>query len=104
MAFQGLTPAERKAYLAFFLAESKQGCRLEDREAHKLLDEEGISTDQGDLGELTDYELPNFDTWSRQLRRARMALQEQKYKRRGKAPATRSIVKGSQLENQTSDE
>ena len=29
-------------------------------------------------GELSDYYLPSFDTWSRNLRLARNALQEQK--------------------------
>jgi hypothetical protein len=100
-AFQALEPAVRKAYLAYQYAESKKGGRLEDPEAYELLDEDGI-TDQGNRGELIDYALPILATWSRQLRDARKALGEQKYKRRGHR-TTRSIVKGNQLENQTGD-
>jgi hypothetical protein len=102
-ALRALEPASRKAYLAFEYVQSKRAFRLEDREAYNLLDEEGISTGQGNLGDLIDYELPNFDTWSRQLRKARNALQEQKNRRRGRAPTTRSIVKGNQIENQKGD-
>lgn len=101
-AFQKLERAVRQAYLSYQFAESKRGCRLEDKEAYDLLVEEGISTDQGNLGELIDYSLPNFQTWSRQLRDARKALREQKYNRRGRRPA-RSIVNGNKLENQTGD-
>lgn len=102
-AFQDLESAAQKAYLSFQYAESKKDCRLEDREAYNLLTEEGIPMDQGNLGPLVDYQLPNFDTWARKLRDARKVLREQKYKRRGRAPKTRSIVTGNQIENQKGD-
>jgi len=102
-AFKALEPAEQKAYLAFQYAESRMGRGLQDRDAHELLEEEGIPSDGGNTGDLIDYEPPNFDTWSRQLRTARRALGEQK-RRRGRGRTTRSIVKVDQIENQTADE
>jgi hypothetical protein len=102
-AFQSLQPATQRAYLAFEYAESKGGRRLEDREAYDWLAENGITADQGNLGLLVDYTLPGFDTWTRQLREARKTLGEQKYKRRGRARTTRSIVTGTQIENQKGD-
>jgi hypothetical protein len=96
-AFRGLEPAARKAYLSFQYAESNKGCGLEDNEAHKLLTEEGISTDKGNLGELIDYPLPNFATWRRYLSEARKALREQKNKRRGGRRTGKSIVKTDRL-------
>jgi hypothetical protein len=100
--FQEMVPCERKAYLVFHFAETKKGERLEDREAYDYVNENGVDQDKGDVGELTNYELPEFDTWARQLRKARKALQEQKYKKRGAPRATRSIVKGNQIEDQNS--
>ena len=64
----------RKAYLAFQYAETLNGRRLEDREAYDWLRENGIDQGKGDVGELIDYKLPAFDTWSRQLRNARNLL------------------------------
>ena len=58
------------------------GKRLEDHQAYNWLKENKIDTDKGDAGELADYTLPAFDTWSRQLRNARKVLGEQKYTRR----------------------
>ena len=95
-----LQPAVRKAYLACQYAESKAGKGLEDREAHKLLEDEGIPTDKGDLGELADYELPAFDTWSRQVRAARQPLGEQKYTPRAGRSTGRSVVSGRRIEYQ----
>jgi hypothetical protein len=95
-----LQPADRKAYLSFQYVESKAGKRLEDREAYNLLKEEGIPTDKGDLGELADYELPIFATWSKQVRNARKPLDEQKYTCRGGRDAGRSIVLGRKIEYQ----
>jgi hypothetical protein len=97
---QGMLPSVRLAYLAFMYAESKAARRLEDREAYDLLNEEGIPSGAGDRGELTEYQLPTFETWSRQLRKAREALGEQKYTRRAGRPTGRSIVRGSQVEQQ----
>lgn len=99
----GLQPADRKAYLSFVYAESKVGKRLEDYEAHQWLKGHGIDTDKGDVGELTDYTLPAFDTWSRQLRNARGPLGEQKYTRRAERPTGRSIVSGREIEYQSGE-
>jgi hypothetical protein len=88
-----LQPADRKAYLSFQYAESKAGKRLQDQEAYELLNEESIPTDQGDLGELTDYELPTKETWTRQVRNARYALGEQKYTPRAGRSIGGSVVK-----------
>jgi hypothetical protein len=92
-----LTPAVRRAYFAFQYAESKAGKRLQDHEAYKLLQDEGVPADKGDVGELTDYELPTFDTWSRQLREARRPLREQKYSPRGGRSRGRSVVKRDEI-------
>jgi hypothetical protein len=97
---QEMKPSVRLAYLAFAYAESKAGKRLEDREAHELLKEEGVPEGAGNRGELTDYHLPALVTWSRQLRDARNALGEQKYTRRAGRPHGKSIVKGDQIEHQ----
>jgi hypothetical protein len=94
---QTMQPSIRVAYLAFTYAESKAGKKLQDQEAYKLLDEEGIPEGAGSRGELTDYKLPAFDTWSRQLREARKALGEQKYSpRRGRSHGM-SIVKSVEI-------
>jgi len=52
--------------------------RLQDYEAYKLLKNEGIPTNKDNLGELTDYDLPAQDTWTRQLRNACEAFGDQK--------------------------
>jgi hypothetical protein len=95
-----LSPADLKAYLSFSFAESKKGKRLEDPEAYELLKEEGIPKDAGNLGDLADYCLPSFDTWTRYLRNARILLGEQKYTRRGGRSTGKSIIQGDQIEYQ----
>jgi hypothetical protein len=74
-------PSELKAYYSYKLAEERAERRLEDREAYDLLDE--LLADEDSIeqftGELTDYKLPSFGTWSRQLRTARSATKERKY-------------------------
>ena len=96
---QGMKRSVRLAYLGFAYAESKAGKRLADQEAYQLLAEEGIPGDAGDRGELTEFRLPSFITWARQLRDARKALCEQKYTRRSGRPIGKSIVRGDQVEN-----
>ena len=49
-------------------------------------------------GELTDYHLPGFSTWSRQLREARKVLGESKYTRRAGRPTGKSIVRREDIE------
>ena len=100
-----LQPAVRKAYLSFEYAESKVGKKLEDHEAHEWLNENGIDTDKGDMGELADYELPpNYDTWRRQVSEARRLLGEQKYTSRTGRPTGRSIVSGRKIEYQNGND
>jgi len=95
-----LPRAARQAYLAFKLAEAKTEKELKDDEAYAYLDEHGIPKDAGELGELTDYELPGLDNWKRNLRTARSGLGEQKYTPRAGRPTGRSIVRGRQVEQQ----
>ena len=99
-----MEPAVRKAYLAFQYAESKVERALEDREGYDWLKENSIDQDKGDVGELADYTLPAFDTWSRQLREARKALGEQKYTPRTGRAVGASIVKGDEIEYQRGDD
>jgi hypothetical protein len=97
---QRMERAVRLAYLAFYYAESRAGRRLEDREAHELLKEEGIPEGAGERGELAEYQLPSFDTWSRYLREARSQLGEQKHTRRSGRQHGKSIMSGDQIEQQ----
>ncbi|MBN2023910.1 MAG: hypothetical protein JW809_14095 [Pirellulales bacterium] len=96
-ALRSLTPAVRQAYLAYQCAERKAEKRLTDRKAYDLFRKEGIPTNQGDLGEIEDYKLPTFDTWSRCLRVARRSLGEQKNTPRAGRPRGRSIVKRNEV-------
>lgn len=95
-----LTPTVQKAYLSFVYAESKREKRLEDREAYDWLIEYGIDASKGEAGELVDYGLPAFATWSRYLREARKATGEQKYTPRHARPTGRSVVLNEQIEHQ----
>ena len=97
---EGLQPADRKAYLAYQYAETMAEKRLQDREAYDWLKENGIDANKGDVGELADYKLPAFDTWAKQLRKARKPLGEQKYTRRAGRATGRSIVAGKEIEYQ----
>lgn len=108
------TPPEGKAldkrlllaYLAFKYAEARLGRRLRDREAWEYLHEYGIDEEKGDAGELVDWKLPRFGTFTRYVSAARTYFGEQKHKpRKAKAPPTgRSIVKAAEIENQHRDE
>jgi len=98
-----LEPAVRKAYLALQYAESFAEKRLEDREAHSWLRDNGIDQGNGDLGELTDYKLPSLETFRRYLSTARSALGENRYTRRGGRKHGGSIVSGNKIEYQKGD-
>lgn len=102
-AWESLRPCDRHAYLAFQYAESCIGKRLEDQEAHAYLRENGIETDNGELGALVDYALPQFDSFAKYLRNARGKLNEQKYTGRAGRPTTKSIVPGDGIEYQKGD-
>ena len=92
-----LQPAARKAYLSYEIAESKAERQLKDRQAYDVLHEEGFPDDAGDLGELTDYKLPGFTTWSRQLRVARNRLGNQKHSPRRGRQFGPSVVSEDQI-------
>jgi hypothetical protein len=92
-----LKSVERKAYFSYRFAESIAGIQLTDREAYERLREDGIPEDRGDMGELTDYRLPDFDTWTRYLRAARKELGEQKYTPRHGRPSGGSVVHRDQI-------
>jgi hypothetical protein len=78
---------------------------LGDREAYEWLKENGVDPDKGDLGELTDYKPPpTLEAFRRYLGKARNALDERKYSRRGGRKHGRSIVKADQIEYQEGDE
>jgi hypothetical protein len=98
-ARQKLEPAVRNAYLACLHAEQRNGRRLEDHEAYDWLHEHGIDQDKGDLGELTEYELPDsFETFKRYLVTARSTLGENKYTRRAGRKHGGSIAPKEQIE------
>jgi len=96
----GLTPSVRKAYFSFAYAEAVNEGRMEDKEAYEWLRENGIDASKGNAGELEDYDLPYFETWSRYLRKARKATGQRKYTPRRGKPAGGSIVRGDQIESQ----
>jgi hypothetical protein len=95
-AFNALSKVVRLAYWSYLVAEKKAGHQLEDQKAWNLLDEEGLPQ-SADLGELADYELPNFETWSRYVREARKALGENKYTPRAGRPKGGSIVRPDEI-------
>lgn len=75
--YQHLTPAARNAYFSFQCAELAMGRRLTDREAYDWIKKNGIPDSCGSK-ELSDYNPPDFETWSRYLRIARQQLHLQK--------------------------
>jgi len=89
---QSMTGVYRHAYLAYEHAESKKEKSLTDDAAYDFLEEHGC-----DNKELIGYELPDRETWKRNLRHVRKALGEQKHQRRGAPRLTRSIVASDQL-------
>lgn len=102
---QSLSASVRQAYLAYQLAETMNGKRLEDREAYDYIHEHGLPENAGDLGELTGYNLPDsFETWGRYVRKAREALSEQKYTPRANRAKGRSIATTDEVESPDRDE
>jgi hypothetical protein len=95
---RSLEPAARNAYLVFRLAQSPADKPLKDDEAYELLKETDLPKAANSIAELTDYKLPSFETWTRQLRTARKALGEQKYTRRHGRQAGKSAIKLDQTE------
>jgi hypothetical protein len=89
-ALKQLRDAERKAYASLKAAEVvAEKVFNRDDDAYDYLKAEGIPDDAG----LDDYSLPSLDTWKRQLRGARKALDEQKYNRRAGRTHGKSIVR-----------
>ena len=90
-----LWPSIRNAYLAFEFAVSKAGRILTDREAHDILKEEGVR--RNGSGELIDYDLPCYATFTSYCTKARIELGEQKHtKRRGRSHHN-SIVRPGEI-------
>ena len=77
---------------------------LLDREAYDWLKQNGIDSDKGDVGNLTDYRLPSFGTWTRYLSTARGALDERKHTPRAGRKPGRSITRGREIERQRGDD
>ncbi|MGA2064184.1 MAG: hypothetical protein ABSG86_04415 [Thermoguttaceae bacterium] len=99
-----LEPAVRKAYLAYQYVETANGRRMEDREAYEWLREYGIDQGKGDLGELTDYQLPDaFDTFRRYVTDARKPLGESKYTRREGRKHGGSVARQDEIECHSPD-
>jgi hypothetical protein len=104
LVLRQLEPAVRKAYLAYQYAEGCAEKRLEDREAYDWLRENGIDQGKGDLGELTDYDLPDsLETFRRYLGTARNSLGESKYTPRGGRKHGRSIARANEIDYQQGD-
>lgn len=79
-SFEDLMPSEQKAYLSFKLAESVNGCRMQNKPAWEwLLNNDWSEYTGKDPGLLDGYTPPSFVTWSRQMREARRVMKEQKY-------------------------
>lgn len=91
------TGVVRLAWLSYLAAEQQAGGRLTDQEAHDLLTEIGLRSDRGDLGELGNYEPPDFATWSRYLRAARKKTGESKYTKSAGRSHGKTIVKPDEI-------
>ena len=107
-AWEKLEPAVQNTYWAFqFVATrlERDPKRLEAHEAYEWLTEHGIDQDKGDPGKLRGYKLaPSFESFQRYLSEALKALSENKYTRRAKRPTGGSIVSGSEIEQQRTDD
>ncbi len=73
------------------------GKRLEDREAYEWIQENGISEDDEEYGELAEYDLPAFDTWRNYVSKVRTAVGERKYTSRLARPTGKSVVKSEDI-------
>jgi len=106
-----LEPADRKAYYSYSWAEGRLleagATRVKDREAYDWLKDNGLP-DEKDLPQLATefagYKLPAFDTWVKQVRKARKALGTQKYQKRAGRKTGRSIAGGREIEHQGADD
>jgi len=92
-----LTPSVKNAYLSYTLAERTAGHRLEDRQAYDWLKNNDWQDEKRCPGSLAKYDLPAFETWSRQLRAARKALGEQKHSSRASRRTGGSVVGADQI-------
>jgi len=89
----GCTDAPRKAYLSYKYAEHQNEKKLDVRPAYDWLIEHGYDDAEG----LADYQLPAFDTWSRQDREVRSKLGEQKYQPRAGRATGGSVVNQNEI-------
>jgi hypothetical protein len=93
-----LPRSERLAYFSYQFACLNAETALTDQAAHTWLDENGLpdADDGSQYKELAGYTLPQFATWSRQLREARKAMGDNKYTRR-RGRTGRSIIEQRKL-------
>jgi hypothetical protein len=93
-----LSERVRNAFQSYEYAVGKQqGQRLTARQAYEWLVEQGLPD------QLAGYSLPNLDTWERYLRKARLALGEQKNTPRAGRPHGRSVVRQDEIEHSEDD-
>ncbi|MGA2062453.1 MAG: hypothetical protein ABSG67_18375 [Thermoguttaceae bacterium] len=102
-----LAPADRKAYYSYCWVENKMQTQVTDQQAYQWLKENGLP-DEKDFPELAvefnDYNLPVFSTWTRQLRKARKELRQQKYGSRAARTSGGSIVREREIEHQQDED
>jgi hypothetical protein len=95
---QLLSPIVREAFASYRYAETMIGSRITDRQAYEFLKENGIPKGvEADRWNLDGYTLAAFETWTRQIRRARKVLGEQKHNRRAGRPTGKSVVRRDQI-------
>ncbi len=89
-----LSPAVKKAWASWKLAESQHAENLIDQQAYDWLNGQ---PDETFFGDLVGYELPAFDTWQRYLREARRATGENKNLPRADRATGVSVAKQSEI-------
>lgn len=97
----------QKAYAAFEHAAKRLERKLEDlpdREAYDWLKRNGIDSEKDDSGELADYKLPAYPTFTRYCTAARGPLDERKHNSRAGRKTGRSIVRERETEHRRRDD
>jgi hypothetical protein len=93
-----LTPTARLAYLSYVYASQQMAVtNPKDEDAHKWLKERAPLKGRG-TGDLSDYDPPGLESWTRYLRTARQALGEQKHKSRTARNSGSSIVRSDEID------
>jgi hypothetical protein len=73
---------------------------LTDPQAWNWLNEHEVPGDRGDIGELKDYTLPAYETFTRYLSAARTELGANKHSPRAGRSHGRSVVRRDQVESE----